>query len=59
MSFAEGTKVIYKGKDGVIDFVDSQYVVVRWNEVAGENPARLIVYPDYYDRITLLKSSQK
>jgi len=59
MSFAEGTKVIYKDKSGIISFVDSQYVVVEWDEVPGENPVRLIVYPNQYIKIDLLKSSQK
>ena len=59
MSFSEGTKVIYKERTGIIDFVDNEYVVVRWDEVEGVNPARLIVYPQQYNDITLFKSSEK
>jgi hypothetical protein len=59
MSFSEGTKVIYKNKTGIIDFVDTEYVVVRWDEIGGSNPARLVVYPQCYNKITLFKSSEK
>lgn len=59
MSFSEGIKVIYKDKTGIIDFVDKEYVVVRWDLVEGSNAARLVIYPQYYNNITLLKSSEK
>ena len=59
MSFSEGTKVIYKERVGIIDFVDSEYIVVRWDESENTCAARLVVYPQYYNKITLFKSSEK
>lgn len=59
MSFAEGTKVIYKGKSGVIDFVCETYVVVRVPSVPGRNPARLLVFRYNYKDIEIAKASTK
>jgi len=59
MSFSEGTKVIYKERVGVIDFVDSEYVVICWDESGGASGARLVVHPECYNTITLFKSSEK
>ena len=59
MSFSEGTKVIYKERTGIIDFVDNEYVVVRWDQVNGAKSARMVVFPKSYNQITLFKSSEK
>ncbi len=60
MIFVENTEVIYKGMYGVIDFVCDSYVVVQLPKADPKcNPARLLVYRDYYDQIELYKGSTK
>lgn len=53
MIFEEKASVIYKGMDGVIDFISSHYVVIKMNAKPHQNPARLLVFREDYSKITL------
>jgi hypothetical protein len=59
MIFSEKTEVTYRGMFGVIDFVCDSYVVVQIPSVKNRNPARLIVFREYYKEIEILKASSK
>jgi hypothetical protein len=59
MIFAEGTKVIYKGSYGVIDFICESYVVVEVPSTPDRNPARLLVFRHNYNEIEIAKASTK
>jgi hypothetical protein len=53
MIFEEGASVIYKGMNGVVDFICGKYVVIQVDAKPNQTPARLIVYRDNYSNITL------
>ncbi len=60
MIFSEKTEVTYRGMFGVIDFVCDSYVVVQIPSASsGRNPARLIVFREYYKEMEILKASGK
>ncbi len=59
MIFSEKTEVTYKGIFGVIDFVCDSYVVVKLPPAPNLNPARLIVFREYFKEIEILKVSGK
>lgn len=59
MIFSEGTAVIYKEMYGVIDFVCDSYVVIQMQANPERNPARLLVFREYYKEITIQKASTK
>ena len=52
MIFEEGTSVIYKEMDGVIDFICSKYVVIKVNSTPNQTSPRLIVFTEDYKNIT-------
>ena len=53
MIFEEGASVIYKQMDGVIDFIGTQYIVIRMNAKPNQTPARLLVFREDYSKITI------
>lgn len=57
--FIEGSEVSYKGMCGVIKFVCSSYIVITLPAVPGRNPANLLVFPTYYDQVSIFKDSEK
>jgi hypothetical protein len=59
MIFSEGTAVIYKEMCGLIDFVCDQYVVIQLSPQPNRNSARLLVFREYYNQITIQKASTK
>jgi hypothetical protein len=59
MIFSEKTEVTYRGMYGVIDFICNSYVVIQLPPAQGLNPARLIVFREYYKEIEILKASNK
>ena len=60
MIFSVKTEVTYRGMFGVIDFVCDSYVVMEIPPKSkGTNPARLIVFREYYKEMEILKASCK
>ena len=60
MSFSEGTKVIYNGMQGFVSFVCEKYITVciKTFEDRSKNVC-LLVYPEQWEQIQLLKQSEK
>lgn len=44
---------------GKIDFICESYLIIERTAVSGRKPARLIVYPENYKNIELIKESTK
>lgn len=59
MRFALNTEVSYKDLCGVIDFIDPMCIVIQLPAKPGRNPARLVVYHDDFDKVIVLKDSDK
>jgi hypothetical protein len=59
MSFAEGTEVIYNDMQGVIGFVGNTYVVFQIKTKESSKSPGLLVYPENYKNIQILKASEK
>jgi hypothetical protein len=60
MIFSEKTEVTYRGMFGIIDFICEKYIVLQIPAAsANTNPARLIVFREYYKEIEILKASEK
>lgn len=58
--FSEGMEVCYQSKCGVIDFVCEYYCVLRIpSRSKNYSPARLLIYPEYYSKVEVLKDSGK
>lgn len=61
ISFTEGLEVYYKQMGGVVRFVSEHYVTVCIRTFPNERvrDVCLLVYPQEYKHITLLKESEK
>jgi len=58
MNFNLGDIVEYKNYQGMIDFIDSCYIVVRGCKVGPEgNPPRLVIYPNFQDDVKIIEKS--
>jgi len=56
--FVEGTEVEYNGHFGVIAFICDDYSVLKLPAVGkGNNSARLLIFKQYYSKVTVLKDS--
>lgn len=59
-TFYTGLKVYYRNQLGKIQFICDEYITVCINQ--GENKIHdvcLVVYPKYYEYVTLAKQSEK
>lgn len=60
MRFFEGMEVCYQSKCGIIDFVSEYYVVLKLPAANSSlNSARLLIFPEYYKKVEVLKDSGK
>lgn len=59
MRFALNSEVSYKGLFGIVDFIDPEYVVIQLSAKPGRNPPRVVVYHSDFDKIKVLKDSDK
>lgn len=59
MIFSLNTEVFYRQMYGKIDFICESYLIVELTAVSGRKPSRLIVYPENYKNIELIKESTK
>jgi len=60
ITFAKGVEVYYNGTYGVVDFICEKYITICINKA--ENKLKdvcLLVYPNQYGDITLVKESNK
>lgn len=58
--FVEKTEVFYNKMGGVIDFVCEYYIVIKVPPASKKhNSARLVVYPDCYDMVKVIKESDR
>lgn len=60
--FSLGMLVEYRNHCGIIDFIDSSYLIIRLppSEASeGRQSPRLIVHPEYQDEIKVLKDSER
>lgn len=59
MRFALKSEVSYKGLCGFIDFIDSACIVIQLPRPPGRNPPRVVVYHYDFDKVKVLKDSDK
>jgi hypothetical protein len=59
MIFSPNTEVFYNQLYGKINFICENYLIIELPAVTGRKPARLIVFPENYKRIELVKASTK
>jgi hypothetical protein len=60
ITFAEGIEVYYRGTYGVVDFVCEKYIRVCINKTEDRlKDVCLLVYPNQFDEVTLVKESNK
>jgi hypothetical protein len=57
--FHEGMEVKYKELFGVIDYVDSEYLVIKLPATKERNSARVVVYNSDKQLIECLKDSER
>ena len=57
--FSLGMLVEYRNHCGIIDFIDSSYLIIRLPPSEGRQSPRLIVHPKYQDEIKVLKDSER
>ena len=57
--FSEGMEVEYDGNFGVVDFIDTQYIRIKLPGIEGRSNPRLIIFPQFFDRVKILKDSEK
>lgn len=58
--FSLGMEVSYHGKCGIVDFIDDAYIVIKLPAASPKRShARLIVYPEFYKKVEVLKDSGK
>lgn len=58
--FVEKTEVFYNGMCGIIDFVCDQYIVIKLPAASSKhNSPRLLVYSNYYDKVKVIKESDR
>lgn len=56
--FATGQLVRYKNNEGIVDFIDTEYIGICTKECADRvRCVRLIVHPDQWDQVTVVDSS--
>ena len=59
MKFSLGDLIEYNDYIGIIDFIDTYYIVVRGCKVGPEgNPPRLVIFPDYQDEVKIIEKSK-
>lgn len=59
MIFSLNTEVFYKQMYGKIDFICESYLIIQVAEVSGRKPSRMIIHPENYKNIELIKESTK
>ena len=60
ITFAKGIEVYYDGIYGVVDFVCEKYIIVCINTTEDRLiDVCLLVYPNQFDEVTLVKESNK
>jgi len=59
MRFSLKSEVCYKNLYGFIDFIDTACIVIQLPTPPGRNPPRVVVYHYDFDKIKVLKDSDK
>lgn len=57
--FALGAEVEYGGLCGIIAFICDEYSILKLPAVGGNNPARLVIFKQYYSKVNVLKDSER
>lgn len=57
--FYLGDEVEYNGLFGVISFICDEYSILKLPSVGENNPARLVIYEQYYSNVKVLKNSER
>jgi hypothetical protein len=48
-------EVIYKHHKGIVSFVDESYIVIKGQSVRGRDYPLLVVFPEYYQDVILIR----
>lgn len=57
--FSEGMEVEYDGDYGMVDFIHTQYITIKLPGKEGRSSPRLVIFPQFFDRVKILKDSEK
>ena len=57
--FSVGMEIEYDGNYGVVDFIDTEYIRIMLPGKEGRSSPRLLIFPKFFDRIKILKDSEK
>lgn len=57
--FVLGAEVEYCGLYGIIAFICDDYSILKLPAVGGNNPARLVIFKQYYSKVKVLKDSER
>ena len=48
-------EVVYKHHKGIVSFVDESYIVIKGQSVRGRDYPLLVVFPEYYQDVILIR----
>lgn len=58
--FTKGSEATYKGMCGIISFVGDTYIIFKTPPASSKhNSALLLIYPQDYKKVQLMKDSEK
>jgi len=63
MKFSHGSEVVYETSTskhyGIIDFIDHNYIILKTPAAQGRSSPRIVVFPSDYNKVIVLKDSDK